>query len=265
MAGVSGRRWLAGHRRGIVCACDVENLDVLEWLLPQIDPVAGLVGYKLGSLLTLRHGLPVVTRVFRRLTDKPLLYDHQKAGLDIPSMADQFVPACRDAGVDALVLFPLAGPRAVDAFVSATLKAGLLPVVGGALPLPDYLTTGGGYVAADGLARIAERAFALGARDFIVPATDSAAIRHHARVFAGNDTRLFLPGIGPLGGEIELAFAAAAGCASVAIIGRAIYADPDPAQAACRLAGRALAVRDNAEGRPETPSGSTDTKSGAPR
>jgi orotidine-5'-phosphate decarboxylase len=234
--------WLAGCRRGIVCACDVEDIDAVTRLVSQIDGVDGLVGYKLGSLLALRQGLPAVTRAIRTLNDKPLFYDHQKAGLDIPSMAGEFVPACRDAGVDALVLFPVAGPSAVDAFVGATLKAGLLPVVGGALPLTDYLMSGGGYVAGDALARIAERAYTLGARDFIVPATDAAAIRHHARAFEGKDTRLFLPGIGPLGGEIGRAFAAAAGCASFAIIGRAIYADPDPVEAARRLAQEALAV-----------------------
>jgi orotidine-5'-phosphate decarboxylase len=221
-----------------------------------------VIGYKLGSLLALRHGLPAVVRAARALTDKPLFYDHQKAGLDIPSMASEFVLACRDAGVDALILFPLAGPAAVDAFVGATLKAGLLPIVGGALPVPDYLTTGGGYVAADGPARIAARAFELGARDFIVPATDTAAIRHHAQVFAGKDTRLFLPGIGPLGGEIGRAFAAAPACARVAIVGRGIYADPNPGAAARRLAGQALTAGETLEGRPETPTRGADTQPG---
>jgi orotidine-5'-phosphate decarboxylase len=239
---VTGAERLARHRRGIVCACDVGDLDTAAGLVSAIDDIDGLVGYKLGSLLALQHGLPTVTRAFRERTDKLLLYDHQKVGLDIPSMAGVFAPACRDAGVDALVLFPVAGPSAVDAFVGATLKAGLLPVVGGALPLPDYLTSHGGYVAADALTRIAERAFALGARDFIVPATDAAAIRAHCRTFAGKDTRLFLPGIGPLGAEIGRAFAEAPGCATFAIIGRAIYADPNPREAVRRLGAEALAV-----------------------
>jgi orotidine-5'-phosphate decarboxylase len=256
--------WLERHRRGIVCACDVDSLDAVARLVPQIDPVEGLVGYKLGSLLTLRHGLPAVARAFRALTDKLLLYDHQKAGLDIPSMAGEFVPACREAGVDALVLFPVAGPSAVDAFVGATLKAGLLPIVGGALPLPDYLMSGGGYVAADALARIAERAYALGARDFIVPATDPAAIRRHAEAFPGRDTRLFLPGIGPLGGQIGRAFAAARGCAAFAIIGRAIYADANPAEAARRLAAEALVASEHIERQREMPADTT-ARRGEPR
>jgi orotidine-5'-phosphate decarboxylase len=232
------------HRHGIVCACDLDDLDALRGLVETIDPVEGLVGYKLGSLLTLRHGLAGVVGVFRGLTAKALLYDHQKAGLDIPSMATGYAGVCRDAGLDGLILFPLGGPGAVDAFVGETLKAGLLPIVGGALPLSDYLVEGGGYVAADALGRILERAGALGARDFILPATDPAAIARHASALASRDARLFLPGIGPLGGDIRKALAEVRGLRAHAIIGRAIYGAARPGEAARRLAGEALAFAD---------------------
>lgn len=222
--------------RGILCACDLEDLDAVKRLLEAIDPVEQIAGYKLGSLLALRYGLKSVVKAMRKLTDKALLYDHQKAGLDVPSMAAEYVKVCCDAGVDALILFPLGGPTAVDAFVSETLKAGLAPVVGGALPLKDYLTGGGGYVAKATLARIARRAFDLGARDFVVPATDTDAISHHIKAFAGRNTRLFMPGIGPLGGDITRAFSAARGVSAQAIIGRAIYAHADPRKEARRLA-----------------------------
>jgi orotidine-5'-phosphate decarboxylase len=236
---------LGGHRRGIVCACDVDDLDQVTRLVDRIDPVDGLVGYKLGSLLTLRHGLAPVVAAFRKITTKALLYDHQKAGLDIPSMGAEFVSVCREAGVDGLILFPLGGPTVVDAFVGATLKAGLTPIVGGALPLPDFAVDQGGYVAGDALARIAARAFELGARDFIVPATDVATIQRAATRLGDREAvRLFMPGIGPLGGAIANAFAAAPGLVTYAIIGRAVYAAPDPAAAAQRLAGEALAFED---------------------
>lgn len=237
-----GFAMLDTRSHGIVCACDLARLDDIAPLIEAIDSVDGLVGYKLGSLLTLRYGLVEVVRQLRKMTAKALIYDHQKAGLDIPSMAAQYAATCRDAGVDGLILFPLAGPTAVDAFVGETLKAGLAPVVGGALPLPDYKASGGGYVAATALGRIADRAFGLGARDFIVPATDVAAIRRHARSFGPKGrTRLFMPGIGALGGEIKRAFAAATGLSTYAIIGRAIYAAAEPEEAARRFADEALA------------------------
>lgn len=236
-----GLAMLDRRSHGVVCACDLDRLEDVTRLIEAIDPVDGLVGYKLGSLLTLRYGLVEVVRRLRQVTAKALIYDHQKAGLDIPSMAAHYAATCRDAGVDGLILFPLAGPTAVDAFVGEPLRLGVAPIVGGALPLSDYKARCGGYVVATALGRIAERAFALGARDFIVPATDVAAIRRHARRFGPRGrTRLFLPGIGALGGEIEKAFAAAGGLSTYAIIGRAIYGAPAPAEAARRFADEAL-------------------------
>jgi orotidine-5'-phosphate decarboxylase len=238
------------HRRGIVCACDVPTLDALARLVDAVDGVDGVVGYKLGSLLVLRHGLGDVVRAVRKLTAKAVLYDHQKAGLDIPSMAAEYVGACGEAGVEALILFPLGGPTAVDAFVGETLRGGLRPVVGGALPLADYTTRGGGYVAPAALARIAERALALGARDFIVPATVPAAVRAMARRLAGRrEARLFLPGIGALGGQLGEAFRAAGDVAAYAIIGRAIYADARPGEAARRFADEARALAETSRTR----------------
>ncbi len=227
---------------GIICATDLDDLEAIRRLLAAIDPVEGLIGYKFGSLLALRHGLAAVVKAFRALTRKTLIYDHQKAGLDVPSMAPEFANVCRDAGMDAIILFPVAGPGGVEAFVGAALKAGLTPIVGGALPLPDYLVTGGGYVADDALGRIIGQAYALGARDFIIPATDDAAIARHAARFGGREqqTRLYMPGIGPLGGDIGRSFMAARPLATYAIIGRAIYAAADQGAAARRLAREAL-------------------------
>lgn len=225
---------------GIICACDVDDLLTARRLVEAIDSVEGLVGYKLGALLALRHGLATVVRAMREMTSKTLLYDHQKAGLDIPSMAAEYVGVCRESGVNALILFPLAGPAALDAFVGEALKAKLVPIVGGALPLKDYSVRGGGYVASTALARITDRAFSLGGRDFVIPATNIAAVRQHARNFAGLGTRLFMPGIGALGGEITKAFSAASGISAYAIVGRSIYAQSDPREAARRLADEAL-------------------------
>src|SRR5262249_8940541 len=226
---------------GIVCATDLDDLEAIRRLLAAIDSVEGLVGYKFGSLLGLRYGLAAVVKAFRTLTRKTLIYDHQKAGLDVPSMAPEFAGVCRDAGMDALILFPVAGPGSVDAFVGAALKAGLTPIVGGALPLADYLASGGGYVVEDPLGRIIERAYALGARDFIIPPTDGPAIARHAARFAGREgTRFYMSGIGPLGGDISRSFTAARPLATYAIIGRAIYAAADQGEAARRLSREAL-------------------------
>ena len=43
------------HSHGIICACDLDRLEDVSRVVEAIDPVEGVVGYKLGSLLSLRN------------------------------------------------------------------------------------------------------------------------------------------------------------------------------------------------------------------
>ena len=230
------------HSHGVIPACDVDSIDELKRLVDQTTRIQGIVGYKLGLTGVLRLGLAEAVRLVRERTDHPILYDHQKAGPDIPDMAAKFVRLCREAGLQALILFPLAGPGAVQSFVGQSLEQGIVPIVGGALPLPDYLAGEGGFVADDAPARLYDQAAALGADHFVVPANEAATVRRYASQLRERVLRpsLVMPGIGSLGGTIGDAFRAAAGCSGYAIVGRAIYASPDPAEAARRLAAEAL-------------------------
>lgn len=227
---------------GILPALDMDSLDAMARVVEQTTRIEGVVGYKLGLTATLRLGLEGAVKLLRAVTDLPLIYDHQKAGPDVPDMAAKFAATCHAAGVDGLILFPVAGPRAVREFVGNALKNALVPLVGGELPLPDYTVAGGGYIADDALDRIFALSVEIGAKHFIVPATVPAKVRHHADALkrALAKPSLFLPGIGPLGGSIATAFEPAAGCNVYAVVGRAIYGAPDPAEAARRLAAEAL-------------------------
>jgi orotidine-5'-phosphate decarboxylase len=227
---------------GILPALDMDSLDAMSRVVEQTTRIEGVIGYKVGLTATLRLGLEGAVKLLRAVTDLPLIYDHQKAGPDVPDMAAKFAATCHAAGVDGLILFPVAGPRAVREFVGNALKNELLPLVGGELPLPDYTVAGGGYIADDALDRIFALAVEIGAKHFIVPANVPAKVRHHAEALkrALAKPSLFLPGIGPLGGSIASAFAPAAGCNVYAVVGRAIYGAPDPAEAAKRLAAEAL-------------------------
>jgi orotidine-5'-phosphate decarboxylase len=229
--------------QGIMPALDVDSFDEVKRVVARTTRVEGVVAYKVGLTSVLRLGLAAVVRELRAVTDLPLIYDHQKAGPDVPDMAAKFAALCKEAGADGLILFPVAGPRAVAEFVGNALKHRLLPVVGGDLPLPDYNVAGGGYIADDALARIFERAVALRTDHFVVPATDLAKVRRLAAwlVERLEVPFLFMPGIGALGGAIKDAFAAAPGCRRYAVVGRAVYGAPDPSEAAKRLAGEALA------------------------
>lgn len=227
---------------GVIPACDVDSIDDLKRLVEQTGQIDGIVGYKLGLTGVLRVGLAAAARAIREQADRPILYDHQKAGPDIPDMAGKFAALCREAGVEALILFPLAGPTAVRSFVGQAMQQGLLPIVGAALPLPDYLASDGGFVADDAPERVFRQAAELGVDHFVVPANSAASVRRyvaHLRQLVERPS-LVMPGIGSLGGTIREAFAAASGCSAYAIVGRAIYASPDPAESARRLADEAL-------------------------
>ena len=228
---------------GILPALDMESLDDMRRVVERTTRVEGIVGYKVGLTATLRLGLEGAVKLLRPVTDLPLIYDHQKAGPDVPDMAQKFCATCREAGADGLILFPVAGPRAVQEFVGGALKSQLVPLVGGDLPLPDYNVAGGGFIADDALDRIFALAVEIGAQHFIVPANKPEKVRHHATALKEKLHRpsLFMPGIGALGGSIGATFEVAKGCNAYAVVGRAIYGAKDPIEAAKKLCGEALA------------------------
>ena len=227
---------------GILIALDMESLDQMRRVVEQTTVVEGIVGYKVGLTATLRLGLGGAVARLRSATDLPLIYDHQKAGPDVPDMAPKFSATCKEAGVDGLILFPIAGPRAVVEFVGSAYSNRLLPIVGGDLPFPDYNASGGGYVVDDALDKIFRKAIEIGIDHFVIPGNTAAKVAHHAGWLVEKIERpaLFIPGIGALGGSIGSTFSAAPGCDLYAVVGRAIYDAVDPAEAARRLAAEAL-------------------------
>lgn len=231
-------------RHGIIVALDADAVDACKQTIDLTTRVDGVVGYKLGMTIALRLGLAESVRQLRAHTDLPLLYDHQKAGPDVFDMAAKFAGLCAEARVDGLILFPTAGPRAVEGFVGETIKRGMLALVGGDLPFPDYNVSGGGYVADDALERIIDKAIEFGATHFVVPGNTPDKLRHHsARLKSRLAAPVFVvPGIGPLGGKIGDLVAAANGCSVYGVVGRAVYGAPDQTLAARQLVDQAMAA-----------------------
>lgn len=230
---------------GIVPALDIDSPERLEFVVKATTNVPGIAGYKLGLTSVLRFGLKESMRRLRDLTDLPVLYDHQKAGPDMPDMAKKFSVMCAEAEVDGLILFPVAGPTAVDGFVGESIRAGITPVVGGEIPVPDYGVSGGGYLLDDALDRILARAAMNKADHFVLPAHDTQKIIRWSDWIAANveDPVVFLTGFGPLGGTIETSFAAASACARrFAIVGRLITGATDPAEVSASLYRQMQAV-----------------------
>ena len=231
-------------RHGIIVALDADTVDACRHTIDLTTGIEGVVGYKLGMTMALRLGLAEAIRVLRTQTDLPLLYDHQKAGPDVFDMAAKFAALAADAGVDGLILFPVAGPRAVEGFVGETLARGILPLVGGDLPFPDYNVSGGGYVADDALERIIDKAAEVGADHFVIQGNTTDKLRYHsARLKSRMASPVFIvPGIGPLGGNIGDLVRAAHGCPLYGVVGRAVYGAADQAAAARALVDEAMAA-----------------------
>jgi orotidine-5'-phosphate decarboxylase len=227
---------------GIVPALDLESVEDIRRVVEDTCDVEGVVGFKLGMAGALRLGLANAVRSIREITDLPILYDHQKAGLDIPDMAKKFCAICREAGVDGLILFPLAGPSAVAEFVTHSQRQELSPILGGDFPIVEYKVSGGGYVVDDGPTRILEHGFKMGVEHFIVPSTNLDGVRRVSELLSTPSRKptLLMTGIGTMGGRIRDAFAAAPGCSCYAIVGRAVYASDSPKEAAKALGDAAL-------------------------
>lgn len=223
--------------KSLVVAADVEA-SKLSGLVQKTCLVEGIGGYKVGLALALEEGLPRIVGQIKDKTELPVIYDHQKAGNDIPAMGVEFAKVCRKAGVDAVILFPFGGAKTERDWIHAAYDQGLGVLVGAHMTQPEFLQSEGGYVANDAPEKIFRIAAHEGVKDFVVPGNKLEYVQKYADLFAtmlgpGNFT-LYSPGFLTQGGEIS-EFAKAAGDRWHAIVGRAIYEAVNIHDAAERL------------------------------
>ncbi|MBI4057757.1 hypothetical protein HY405_00325 [Candidatus Microgenomates bacterium] len=95
---------IIGRDKSVVVAADVEASKLKE-LVKATCLIEGIGGYKIGLELALEQGLNRTSAVIKGETGLPIIYDHQKAGTDIPQTADSFAKVCRRGGVDAGLKF----------------------------------------------------------------------------------------------------------------------------------------------------------------
>src|SRR5579863_4863445 len=130
-----------GLSRSIAIAADVESLPDLVNLVNAAKNCSAVSAVKVGFTLALRFGLSAVVSSVKSVSPVSVIYDHQKAGTDIPQMGRPFARTCREAGVDGIIIFPHAGPRTLEAFASAALENDLIPIVGIMMTHPGYLVS----------------------------------------------------------------------------------------------------------------------------
>src|SRR3989344_4077430 len=217
--------------RSIIPSCDVSDLEKLSRLVRETCSVSGIGAYKIGLELCLKFRIPAVVREIRNNTQLPIIYDHQKAGNDIPELGEKFAEAVK--GVDAVILFPFAGPETEKAWIKACKKANLGIIVGGEMTHKAFSEEEGGFINHKESLKIYEIAAENGVRDFVVPGNKPEKIRLYKAFLEARGIKpiFYSPGLIAQRGNITES-AKAAGSSWHAIVGRALYNSKDINKAA---------------------------------
>lgn len=209
-------------KKSIIPSCDVPNLKLLDKLVKETCKVEGVSAYKIGFELVIPFGIKEVIKTIRNRTNLPIIYDHQKAGTDIPEMGEKFMKAIK--GVDYVILFPMAGPITEEKWIKAAFKERLQVIVGGEMTHKGYMERAGGFILNMAPKQIFKIAANLGIRDFVVPGNKPFMINEYRRFLEsfGIKPTFYSPGLIAQGGELTEG-AKAAGENWHAIVGRGIY------------------------------------------
>jgi len=216
--------------RSIVPACDVSTVDSLMDLVFETKDIPKVGAYKIGFSPALRYGLPAVVNGMRHHSNKPIIYDHQKGGTDIPGTAKDFASVMKECGVDAAIIFPFAGPVTLKTYVTELQNSGVEPIVGGEMTHKGFLDSEVGYISYTSVVNIYRDAAMLGVTNFVVPGNKPHRIKFYKELLEHEHPDLkptfFSPGLITQGGKISEA-AEVAGERWHAIIGEGIYGAKD--------------------------------------
>lgn len=217
--------------KSIIPSCDVSDLAKLKTLVKETCSIKGIGAYKIGLELCLPYGIPVVIDAIRKYTNLPIIYDHQKAATDIPELGEKFAKAVK--GVNAVILFPLAGPETEKAWIKACKKEKLGVIVGGEMTHKAFLESDGGFISDKEALNIYEIAAGEKIDDYVVPGNKPEKIRLYKSFLEARGVKpvFYSPGLITQGGDIAEG-AKAAGDRWHAIIGRALYNAEDINKAA---------------------------------
>lgn len=225
----------------VIPALDTEDLERACTLVKAVDDDEFIYGYKLGFSLGLTYGLPQVVHSLRSLTSRPLIYDHQKAGTDIPDTGTLFARTISNAGIDEVILFPQAGPATLQAWWQALQERELKVIVGALMTHPQYLVSEGGFISDDSVPRMYRQAAQAGVTAFVFPLTRPQQVR---RIFdqaqLPTDCECYTPGFGPQKGDVE-AFSFIS--THYLIVGRALLSAPEPGTVLAQLRQRLEGVK----------------------
>ncbi len=228
---------LIGSHRSIIPALDFGSQDKLVELVKATGKMDGVGAYKLGFSLGLRHGLPKVVEVIRKHSDKPIIYDGQKAGTDIPDTGEDYAAIMKEAGVNAAILFPMAGRMTQERWTEALWARGVIPIVGGEMTHPRFKSSEGGYIDDNRLVDMYINGARQQVRHFVAPGNkmDRIAVYREQLMNEGIAAIFISPGFVAQSNTPVAKVAEIAGPRFHAVVGRGIYEARDMGAAAERL------------------------------
>ncbi len=214
--------------RKMIPALDITDLGQIKELIKKIDSSDFVYGYKAGFSLGLTHGLPKVVDAIRSVSEKPIIYDHQKAATDIPDTGKLFNKIMKESGINEVILFPQAGPVTLKAWVESVLENGMKVIVGGIMTHPAFVVSEGGFIRDEAVTEIYKLAYENGARDFVVPLTKPEATRKlYDEAGLDDSCTFYSPGYGKQGGDAaQFDFLKS----HYLIVGRALFGAEDPVE-----------------------------------
>ncbi len=220
--------------RSIIVAADVEP-DAFGGLVSSLGGI-GLGGVKIGFEIGLGMGLQAASEIVRQ--EDPtlrIIYDHQKAGNDIPDTGKNFARAMKRGGVDAAILFPFTGDDVEERWIHELQEEEIGVIVGSEMThvgITDRIKKGA-------FEEIFMQAMKYGVRDFVVPGNKPERVAHWKAFFdeqiGEGHYDLFAPGFVTQGGDISAA-GEQAGRNFHPIVGRGIYEAEDITAAAQKYA-----------------------------
>lgn len=212
--------------KSVIPACDVDTIYQLERIVGNTKDVKYIKAYKIGFNLVFAHGLPAVVEAVKDIrSDAVVIYDHQKGGTDIPDMGKKFANRMKEAGVDAAILFPMAGPETQKAWTEALLEKDIGVLIGGEMTHKGYKHVDGGYIHDEAPEEMYVNGAECGVTDFVVPGNKPEVIELFRDILineCGIDPVFYAPGFVAQLGKITDA-AKVAGDRWHAIAGRGIY------------------------------------------
>ena len=212
--------------KGIIPACDVP-LDKFEDIVKATKDIDKVVAYKIG-FEALADGLNNWVKTARKHTDKPIIYDHQKAMTDIPDTGKRFAEIIKNAGADAIIGFPLSGPSTQLEWIHSAFENDLEVLIGGEMTHPRFKKSEGGNIADETLVRTYVLGAKAGVNNFVVPGNKPDRIALYKseieKAVEGIKPSFYSPGLVAQGGVISEA-TKVAGDRWYGIVGRGIYGD----------------------------------------